>query len=102
MAVYKSSLQYQWLSMIAQSLKGIERSFDKALIVIQIYSPAPYWDVDNRSFKVIIDALKYQKLISDDTSNKMAFMVIGEVDPDHPRTEIYVREMPKKAKWFLE
>ena len=84
------------------ALRDVNRQFDKALCVIRVYSPASYWDVDNRAYKYIIDSLRYNKLIKDDRQNYLSFMVLGEMDKEHPRTEIYIMERPKTLNFLPE
>lgn len=101
--IKKKNLQIQWYSTMSKALKEINRKFDALIVVIVLYLPAGYvWDVDNRPYKMIIDTLRYNHIIPDDSWNKLSFMVIGKTDKDNPRTEIYLIEMPKKDNWWMD
>lgn len=86
-------IRNHWLGMIRRSLAGINISFKHALCLIVVYAPTPIlWDADNRAVKFIVDAVRYCRLVQDDTWNYISFMVTGELDSEHPRTEIYIAE----------
>jgi len=95
-----SDVRDSWIGMIAKTLLDKDIYFEKALCIIVTYLPREGWDVDNRGYKIIIDALRYARVITNDTFRELAFMVIGDVDPENPRTEIYVREFPGDTKSF--
>lgn len=97
----KNDIKFHWLSLMNYALKDINIKFKKVLCVVVIYSPASYWDTDNRSLKVVQDALRYKKIIPDDRSQYLANIVIGQTDKDNPRTEIYLLENPENPLWFL-
>ena len=95
-----SDVRDSWIGIIAKTLLDKDIHFEKALCIIVNYLPREGWDVDNRGYKIIIDALRYARVIQNDTFRELAFMVLGEVDLDNPRTEIYVREFPGDVKSF--
>lgn len=99
--VSKSSLEYHWLSLMHKALKGIEKQYEKVLCVIKVFSPANYWDVDNRTYSIIINSLRYNKIIPDDKFNNLSFMVMGDIDKNNPRTEIYLLEHPEDPLFFV-
>lgn len=90
-------LRYRWLKGIVNAVNdlkknGIRPSFNRAHCIITIYLPRIDWDVDNRTYKFIIDGLRYADVIDNDTADKLVFTVIGEVDKKTPRTVINVKE----------
>lgn len=99
--VSKSSLENHWLGIMHKALKDIETQYEKILCVIKVFSPAHYWDVDNRTYSIIINSLRYNKIIPDDKFNNLSFMVMGDIDKDNPRTEIYLLEHPDDPLFFV-
>lgn len=95
-----SDVYNSWIGIIAKTLIDKNIHFDRALCVIINYLPRDGWDVDNRGYGIIINALRYAGIIKDDTFRHLAFMVVGEVDKDNPRTEIYVGNFPEDVKSF--
>jgi hypothetical protein len=89
------TLREHWMSLMHHALKRNRRPFKKILCVIKIVAPGDFWDVDNRAYKIILDSLRYNRLIPNDTSKYLSFMVLGDVDIDFPRTEIYLYEHPE-------
>lgn len=89
-------IRNHWLGMIRKALAGINIRFTHALCVIIIYAPSPaVWDADNRAVKFIIDAMRYCRIVPDDTWDNLSYMVTGIADQKRPRTEVYVVEMGK-------
>ncbi len=99
--VSKSSLENHWLSLMHKALQDVETQYEKILCVIKVFSPAHYWDVDNRTYSIIINSLRYNKIIPDDKFNNLSFMVMGDIDKDNPRTEIYLLEHPEDPLFFV-
>mgnify|MGYP000846023041 CR=1 FL=1 len=99
--VSKSSLEQHWYGLMHEALKDIKTQYEKTLCVIKIFSPAHYWDVDNRTYSIIIDSLRYNDIIPDDKFNNLSFMVMGDIDKDNPRTEIYLLEHPDAPLFFI-
>lgn len=99
--VSKSSLEHHWLSLMHKALKSITKQYEKVLCVIKIFSPAHYWDVDNRTYSIIINSLRYNKIIPEDKFNNLSFMVMGDIDKSNPRTEIYLLEHPDDPLFFV-
>lgn len=100
--VSKSSLEQHWLRIMHKALKDIDRKYDKVLCVIRIFSPAHYWDVDNRTYSIIINSLRYNQIISDDKFDNLSFLVMGDIDKNNPRTEIYLLEHPNDPLFFIK
>lgn len=96
-----TSLRNHWLSIMRHAFSKKKRQFKKILCIINVVSPADYWDVDNRAYKIIIDSLRYNQLIPDDANRYLSFMVTNEIDFDDPRTEIYVLEHPENLLFCL-
>ena len=99
--ISKSSLEQHWYSLMHKALKDVKTQYGKILCVIKIFSPAHYWDVDNRTYSIIINSLRYNKIIPDDKFNNLSFMVMGDIDKDNPRTEIYLLEHPEDPLFFV-
>ncbi len=74
---------------------GTQITFERVLVKIVAYVPKEIeWDADNRAFSCIINGLKFARVITNDDWQRLAFMVIGRVDKENPRTEIFVYEQP--------
>lgn len=97
----KSSLELHWLGIMHKALKDIDRKFEKVLCVIKVISPAYYWDADNRAHNIVINSLRYNQIIPNDKFGNLSFMVMGGVDKENPRTEIYLVEHPKDDMFFV-
>jgi hypothetical protein len=93
-----SELRYHWLRAVVDPIRklqmsGINPKYEKAFCMIKCYVPRDIQrDVDNVAYKVILDGLRYARIITDDTLKQMSFMVDGYVDRKAPRTEIIVLE----------
>jgi hypothetical protein len=96
-----NSLRVHWLSIMHHAFSKTDKKFNKILCIINVVCPANHWDVDNRAYKIIIDSLRYNQLIPNDTNKYLSFMVTSEVDIDDPRTEIYVIEHPENLIFHL-
>lgn len=96
-----SPLRYHWLRAVSDPIKklqasGVNLHFQKAFCIIRCYVPRNIaQDVDNIAYKIILDGLRYTKIINDDTWKQMSFMVDGDIDRENPKTEIYVMEYSK-------
>lgn len=98
----KTIFREHWHSLMTHALKGIDWRADKLLCVIKVISTASYWDTDNRAYKFIIDSLRYNQIIPNDTHNNISHLVIGgEIDRENPRTEIYLLKHPDDPLFFL-
>ena len=89
-------MRAHWLGLVrkaAQQLGEIPR-FQRALCVVVAYRPHRGWDVDNVAFKYIIDGVRFM-FLGEDTHDRLAFAVVGAVDRDRPRTEVYIAEAPE-------
>lgn len=85
-----------WLGMMRRALSGINAVFKHALCLIIVYAPSTsVWDPDNRAVKFIIDGLRYNRLIPDDSWDYISYLVTGRPDSEHPRTEVYVIDAGK-------
>lgn len=97
--VFKSAapLRNYWVRNIAGPIRklGQDIRFNEALCVIKVYTPTDRkWDVDNRALSVIINALRFAEVVSGDSWNKLALVLLGGVDRKRPRTEILVTDCP--------
>lgn len=91
-------LRNYWVGNIVNAVKrlGVNIHFHNALCVIKVYAPsAKKWDVDNRALSMIPNALRFANIISGDTWDKMALLLMGGIDRKRPRTEITVMEFPE-------
>jgi hypothetical protein len=96
---YSEDLRYRWIRGIANAVNalrdtGVTVEFHKSVLCqIVMYIPIRrYWDVDNRVYKYVIDALRYARVVPGDAFDKMSILLTGGVDKVNPRTEIYVYE----------
>jgi hypothetical protein len=85
-----------------KALKDIKKKYKKVLCVIKVFSPAYYWDTDNRAYNIIINSLRYNQIIPNDKVDNLSFMVMGGVDKNNPRTEIYLVEHPENPLFFAQ
>jgi len=98
----KTIFREHWHSLMTHALRGIDWHTDKLLCVIKVISTASYWDTDNRAYKFIIDSLRYNQIIPNDTHNNISYLVIGgEIDKENPRTEIFLLKHPDDPLFFL-
>lgn len=97
--IVKNSAKYQniWMRNILNALRKHDiKTIDRALVIIRLFSPiTTAWDVDNRAINHIINGIKLSRLIADDSWNKMSYMLIGGIDKENPRTEIWVYDLEK-------
>lgn len=92
----------RWINKIRRALLDVSVRFESATIIIQVYSPYSIpWDTDNRAQSMIINAIRYMKVIPDDSYQYMSYLVSGKVDNDNPRTEIYVINHAFDAQSFI-
>lgn len=92
----------RWINKIRRALLDINIRFKSALIIIEVYSPySGAWDVDNRAFSIVINAIRYMKIIPDDSYQHMTFMVAGKMDKERPRTEIFVLDYDVDVQTFV-
>ncbi|MCL6478784.1 MAG: hypothetical protein K6T65_10245 [Peptococcaceae bacterium] len=101
-ATYTGSMRSVWLTKLYKALLDIDISFGRALCIIIVYSPRDVmWDVDNRAYKVVVDALRIAGKVNDDNYQNISILVIGNVDKERPRTEIHVVEQPFTEQEFV-
>lgn len=96
-----SLLRRTWVGGITRLINQLQKDkgirFNQAHCVIVSYIPRDCtWDVDNRVFKFIPDALKYTGIVATDSWSNMSVSIVGRVDKEAPRTEIYVTELVDK------
>ncbi|MCL6477038.1 MAG: hypothetical protein K6T65_01350 [Peptococcaceae bacterium] len=92
-----------WLRKLSKVMLGIDISFERALCIISVYSSRNGdWDVDNRAYKVIPDALRIAGKIKNDDCHNLTIMVTGGLDKEYPRTEIFVVENPFSEQMFVK
>ena len=87
-----------WKGCVAAAIRKLPEpvTFEKALCAIIMYTPRKIeWDVDNRAFQMIINALRASQVIKSDGWDTLALLLKGEVDKKRPRTEIIVKEYPE-------
>lgn len=89
-------MRLHWIRMVVRAINrlGSVPAFKKVFCVIVAYLPAGGWDADNIVFKYILDGVRYA-VLDGDTYDKLSFAVIGAVDREHPRTEVYIAEAPE-------
>ena len=93
--ITNSMIRTYWLSLMSYALKDVQLKYDKVICAIKVISPATYWDVDNRAYKIIVDAIRLQGLIKDDQHRYLSLLILGdEIDKENPRTEITIFPQP--------
>lgn len=98
---FTGQMKRVWIRKICKALSGIDIFFDRAVCIIIAYAPTERdWDVDNRAYKVIPDAIEAAGKIAKDTYQHLTLMVIGDVDKTDPRTEIFVIKNTLKKHVF--
>jgi fructose-specific component phosphotransferase system IIB-like protein len=98
---FVGEMKQVWIRKICKALRNIDIFFNRAICIITVYAPSDRdWDVDNRAYKVIPDAIELAGKIQKDTYHNLTLMVAGDVDKDNPRTEIYVIENPFEGHFF--
>lgn len=98
-------LKQLWGELIgyAHAKAKITAKFDRALCIIKIYHPTyALWDVDNRAYGHIINAIRATKIIPDDSSIHLSVMLTGKSGVVEPKTEIYVVDWDQVAGKFRE
>lgn len=92
-----SLLREYWMGNVAGAIRKLKApvTFDKALCCIKIYTPKNIeWDVDNRAINMIINALRLNHVIPNDSWDKLSVLIEGGIDPKRPRTEIRIIDYP--------
>lgn len=99
----KQKMLWRELIGYAHAKANIQAKFEKALCLIKVFHTlhAP-WDVDNRVYSHIVNAIRYTRLIPDDSSKHLSLMVTGIAGADEPKTEIYIVDMEKIKNKLLE
>ena len=101
----QSKLNSFWTELIlyAHTKADIKIQFQKALCIIKVYYPLKTpWDIDNRAYKHIVDAIRYTKLIPDDSSKHLSIMFTGVPGSKEKKTEIFVCDIELISALFSE
>ena len=72
-----------WKGCVAAAIRKLPEpvTFEKALCAIIMYTPRKIeWDVDNRAFQMIINALRVAQVITGDGWDKLTLLLKGGVD----------------------
>lgn len=100
---YSEDLRYRWIRGIANAVNalrdtGLTVEFQASVLCqIVVYVPLEKeWDVDNRVYRHILNALHFAQVIPNDAYNNVSILLSGGVDKINPRTEIYVHEPSRK------
>lgn len=99
-----SLLRKYWRESVIRAIRKLPApvSFEKAICIIKMFTPKNIeWDVDNRAFQMIINALRATQVIKGDSWDKLSLTLMGGVDRERPRTEIYVGKHPENGTIFL-
>lgn len=100
---YKKQL-WHWVGIINNAFKKLENNsikFNKVLCYIKMFMPAiGPWDIDNRCYSIVINGIKYTRVIDDDSFNHMVILLSGDTDQETPRTEIYLTEYSNFAPYI--
>lgn len=87
--------EYMWTAKLAYALNKAGICFNEppktAFIAITFFIPvACAWDPDNYPVSYVINAVRYNHLVKDDSWKNITYLVMGEVDRNNPRTEISI------------
>ena len=70
------------------------KPFDRAIVYITYFFPDNRRrDPDNYAGKMLLDGLTRGGVIVDDSFRHISLMLDGDIDREHPRTEIVVKEV---------
>ncbi|NSW83987.1 MAG: hypothetical protein HPY90_12080 [Syntrophothermus sp.] len=93
--IKKTIMRNYWYTLMNHVLQKVNVHYDAIILTLKIFYPTRNsWDVDNRPVKFIIDSLRYNRVIADDSWDKLGLQILGGYDPDNPRTEIIIEPMP--------
>lgn len=108
-ALYKNHLRLFYAYPIAEAVRALVQklghtiSFEEAACLIVAYLPrAGQWDPDNRAINALINGLRYGGIILGDSWDRLIFAMVGKVDREHPRTEIFVTDQERVLPPVLE
>lgn len=101
---YKKAMDY-WIGAIMYALEDMEKNkpryLEKVIVIIKINYKDKIWDVDNHFVSMIVNAIRYSRVIDDDNFKKLSYMVIGDVAKDEKyNTEIYVVNDSEFTKFY--
>jgi len=87
--------EYMWTAKLAYAIDRAGICFrelpETAFVAITFFIPvACAWDPDNYPVSHVINAVRYNHLVKDDSWKNITYMVMGEVDRKSPRTEITI------------
>jgi len=94
------SLERQrWLAMIVNAIQqaGVGQvEYEKAFVLIKVFFPnRKQKDLDNLEIKFVLDAIRYARLVPDDSWDHLTYLPLGDCDPTSPRTELLVMNWDK-------
>lgn len=95
-----SILRAYWLGNVTNAIRKLPEpvKFERALCIIKTFTPQDIeWDVDNRAFNMIINALKIAGVVPGDSWDKLSILLLGGVDRNNPRTEIIAMDYPENT-----
>ncbi|ACA59328.1 hypothetical protein Daud_0813 [Candidatus Desulforudis audaxviator MP104C] len=95
--IKNSLLRVAWCQSIIEAVnhlrdsQGVDPRFERALACVTVFHRLDTrWDIDNRAIKYLVNGLACAGVVSDDSWQNLAVLVIGKYDKKHPRTEIVV------------
>ena len=94
----------KWVWLVAGHTSRQAEPFQRARVKITYYFPDKRRrDPDNYAggAKNIMDAIVARGLLADDSFQYVELTVAGEVDREHPRTEIEITEIAEKKGVFI-
>lgn len=91
------TLKTIWCESIVPNLREFCKKhnmvYEKVTIKIIAYLPKSYiWDVDNRAYSMIINAVRRAGIVKDDNYKNVQVVLTGNVDKENPRTEVYIQK----------
>lgn len=101
----QTKLKNFWIELIcyAHAKAEINVQFQDALCLIKVsHTLHTPWDIDNRVYKHIVNAIRFTRLIPDDSSKHLSLMTTGVTGAKEQKTEIYVMDIKEVTDKFTE
>lgn len=86
-----SIISSMWVNSILASIHSLHniKKWKKTMVYIMVSAPARNWDIDNRGISLIINAIKYSRLIKDDNLCHLAYGYEAKSEEDN-FTDIFI------------
>lgn len=91
--------------MVVKALLPIQEQVnitEGLLLIVHFFPNKVIRDLDNRANKYLVDGIRYSRIIPDDSWTHLSFLVMGAVDRENPRTELYLFDAEKRLDMLLK